>query len=74
MRIGEMERDGLLAHGMAKFIEESFMHRSDGATFQFNRETGMIDASPETIQMPYSMGLFSQELEAMHVRVNMQTE
>ncbi len=74
MRIGEMERDSLLAHGMSKFIEESFMHRSDGATFQFDREMGTIDTSPETIRMPYSMGLFSQELEAMHVRVNMQTE
>ena len=74
MRIGEMERDGLLAHGMAKFIEESFMHRSDGYEFQFNREEGMIDTSPETIRMPYSMGLFSQELEAMHIRVHMQTE
>jgi DNA-directed RNA polymerase beta subunit len=74
MRIGEMERDGLIAHGMAKFIEESYMHRSDGAEFQFNRERGTIDTSPESIHMPYSMGLFSQELECMHVRVNMQTE
>jgi len=74
MRIGEMERDGLLGHGMAKFIEESFMHRSDGAEFQFNREVGAIDASRDQIRMPYSMGLFSQELECMHIRVNMQTE
>jgi DNA-directed RNA polymerase II subunit RPB2 len=74
MRIGEMERDGLIAHGMAKFIEESFMHRSDGAEFQFNRERGAIDASPETIQIPYSMGLFTQELECMHVRTNIRVE
>jgi len=74
MRIGEMERDSLIAHGMAKFIEESYMHRSDGAEFQFNRELGTIDTSPESIRMPYTMGLFSQELECMHVRVNMQTE
>jgi DNA-directed RNA polymerase beta subunit len=73
MRIGEMERDGLLGHGMAKFIEESFMHRSDGAEFQFNRELGAIDASRDQLRMPYSMGLFSQELECMHVRTNIQT-
>jgi DNA-directed RNA polymerase II subunit RPB2 len=74
MRIGEMERDSLIAHGMAKFIEESYMHRSDGTEFQFNRERGTIDTSPESVKMPYSMGLFSQELECMHVRVNMQAE
>ena len=50
------------------------MHRSDGTEFQFNRERGTIDTSPESVKMPYSMGLFSQELECMHVRVNMQTE
>jgi DNA-directed RNA polymerase II subunit RPB2 len=73
MRIGEMERDGLLSHGMAKFIEESFMHRSDGAEFQFDREQGAIDTSRDQIRIPYSMGLFTQELECMHVRTNIQT-
>jgi DNA-directed RNA polymerase beta subunit len=67
MRIGEMERDGLVAHGMSKFIRESFMERSDGAVVQLNKETGRIDTSRETIDMPYSMSLFTQELEAMHV-------
>lgn len=67
MRIGEMERDGLVAHGMSKFIRESFMERSDGAVVQLDKETGRIDTSRDTIEMPYSMSLFTQELEAMHV-------
>lgn len=67
MRVGEMERDSLIAHGMSKFIRESFMERSDGATLEFDRENGRIDTSRDTIEMPFAMGLFTQELEAMHV-------
>ena len=67
MRVGEMERDSLIAHGMSKFIRESFMERSDGAMLEFDKEHGRIDTSRDTIEMPYAMGLFTQELEAMHV-------
>ena len=67
MRIGEMERDALVSHGMSKFIRESFMERSDGATLEFDKENGRIDTSRDTIEMPYSMALFTQELESMHV-------
>lgn len=73
MRIGEMERDGLIAHGMSKFTRESFMERSDGTERVFNRETGRIDTSRDTIQLPYSMALFTQELEAMHVVPRIET-
>jgi len=73
MRIGEMERDGLVAHGMSKFIQESFMHRSDGATLSFDRDQGRIDTSRDTIDMPYSMALFTQELESMHVVPRIET-
>ena len=74
MRIGEMERDGLIAHGMSKFIQESFMDRSDGATLSFNKESGRIDTSRDTIDIPYSMALFTQELESMHVVPRMITK
>tara|TARA_B100000530_G_scaffold333523_1_gene281686 strand:- start:1921 stop:2304 length:384 start_codon:yes stop_codon:yes gene_type:complete len=30
LRLGEMERDSLLAHGLMYFVTESFMDRSDG--------------------------------------------
>ena len=33
MRIGEMERDALIAHGVTEFLQESMMKRSDGTTF-----------------------------------------
>jgi DNA-directed RNA polymerase II subunit RPB2 len=73
MRIGEMERDGLISHGVSKFIEESFMTRSDGAEFVFNRETGQVDTSRDTIAMPYAMALFTQELRAMHIEPRIET-
>jgi DNA-directed RNA polymerase II subunit RPB2 len=31
MRVGEMERDSLIAHGVASFFQETMMKRSDGA-------------------------------------------
>lgn len=67
LRIGEMERDALLSHGMSKFLTESMMERSDKTTVQFDREEGTFATSRETIDVPYSMKLYSQELEAMHV-------
>jgi DNA-directed RNA polymerase beta subunit len=73
LRIGEMERDGLLAHGMSKFLTESMMERSDKETFLFDTEAGRIDTSRDTKEMPYTMGLFTQELEAMHVTLRMET-
>ena len=73
MRIGEMERDSLVAHGMSKFIEESFMERSDAHEFLFNKESGFLDTSPDTLAMPYAMGLFLQELESMHIVPRIQT-
>lgn len=74
MRIGEMERDSLLAHGMSKFVEESFMDRSDGHEFLFDREQGRIDTSRDTVSMPYAMGVFLQELESMHVVSRLETK
>lgn len=72
MRIGEMERDSLIAHGISKFVRESFMERSDGTTVSFDKENGRIDTSRDTVEMPYSMALFTQELESMHVTVRME--
>lgn len=71
LRIGEMERDALLAHGVSKFLAESMMERSDKATVQFDKEIGKLDTSRDTLDLPYSMALFTQELEAMHVSVQL---
>ena len=75
LRIGEMERDGLISHGMSKFLNESSMERSDKTTTLFQPETGYIDSTPDLqgrkIDTPYSMGLLLRELEAMHISVRL---
>jgi DNA-directed RNA polymerase II subunit RPB2 len=74
MRIGEMERDALLSHGMSKFVTESFMERSDKTEVLHDRSTEMLDVSRDTLQMPYAMFLYARELESMHLTVRLKTE
>lgn len=72
LRIGEMERDVLLSHGTSKFLHESLMDRSDGAEVMFDIENGTLDARADTttkLEMPYSMNVFTKELEAMHIAI-----
>ena len=73
LRIGEMERDAILSHGATKFLHESLMDRSDGAEVSFMSETGVLDARGDTtskIEIPYSLNVFTKELEAMHISMN----
>ena len=42
MRIGEMERDVLIAHGVSNFFQESMMKRSDGTEFWVCNGCGTI--------------------------------
>jgi DNA-directed RNA polymerase II subunit RPB2 len=75
LRIGEMERDSLLSHGMSNFLNESLTTRSDAHSFLFQPETGLLDANPDypttKVDIPYSMGLFLREIESMHIQVKL---
>ena len=75
MRIGEMERDGLISHGISKFLNESLMERSDKTDILFDAEHGIIDAREDTdstiISAPYSLSLLMHELESMHISVKL---
>jgi hypothetical protein len=42
LRIGEMERDAILGHGISAFVNESYMVRSDGASFRVCKGCGTI--------------------------------
>jgi DNA-directed RNA polymerase II subunit RPB2 len=71
LRIGEMERDALISHGMSKFLHESMMDRSDGSVALFQPETGLFDAraNEETkeISLPHAMTVLTKEIEAIHI-------
>jgi DNA-directed RNA polymerase beta subunit len=77
LRIGEMERDALIAHGVSAFIEESFMKRSDAHEVLYQPSTGLLDStqegSVETLRMPYAMSLFVKEMESMHISARIDT-
>jgi len=75
LRIGEMERDCLLSHGVSKFLNESLMDRSDKTEILFQPESGLFDANLDLesviLETPYTLGLMVHELEAMHISVKM---
>lgn len=78
LRIGEMERDALLSHGVSGFLQESMMDRSDGHTAIFSHASGRMDRmdpneEPAKLSMPYSALLALQEMEAMHMRTHLIT-
>jgi hypothetical protein len=59
LRVGEMERDGICAHGMAYFLNESFMVRGDEYYVAVCNKTGAISIYNEAKNLflsPYADG------------------
>ena len=79
LRIGEMERDSILSHGISSFLNESMMERSDKFTVQVDTNDGLISyddklENKKKVNMPYSMKLLIQELESMSIASRLITE
>jgi DNA-directed RNA polymerase II subunit RPB2 len=51
MRIGEMERDVLLAHGTSLFLKESYMKRSDGTSMWICNGCGTVPIYNNSIKL-----------------------
>ena len=75
LRIGEMERDSVLAHGATNFLKESLLERSDIYEFNVNKKTGFIadkkDLDSCTIKAPFALKLLLQEIMTMGVKTEM---
>ena len=78
LRIGEMERDALLGHGLSMFIKESMMERSDNYKYPIDTHSGSPVVKPTAsmgeIAVPYSFKLLTQELECRGLNVQYNTE
>ena len=79
LRIGEMERDSILAHGISDFLRESMMERSDKFAVQIDETTGLINYDEQNenhtrIEMPYAMKMLLQELQAMSIAPRLITD
>jgi len=80
LRIGEMERDSILAHGLSGFLNESMMERADKYEFNVDRNTGLISKNKEVseedvkVQMPYAMKMLLQEIQSMSIAPRLITD
>ena len=87
LRIGEMERDSLLCHGLAQFSKECMMEKSDkfkwavcrhcGTIANYNPSRSIMNCSScnkteiAVIETPYTFKLLIQEMEAMGVSIRL---
>lgn len=90
LRIGEMERDSVISHGMFGFLKESLMERSDKYEFDIELSTGDLAVTNKkegrfvpmaddnrfysTVSAPYAFKLMLQEVKAMGVKPVLSTE
>ena len=90
LRIGEMERDSLLCHGLAQFSKECMMEKSDkykwavckhcGTIANYNPSRSIMNCGScnktaiSVIETPYSFKLLIQEMEAMGVSIRLTTD
>ena len=84
-RIGEMERDAVIAHGISEFLNESMTKRADGYfegksySIQLNEQNGLTSYNEDdkdicNIEIPYATKLFLQELQTMSIAPRLITE
>jgi hypothetical protein len=85
LRVGEMERDALISHGGAAFIQETLFDMSDEYQVNVCETCGNILSTPNGCRIcknglvnrtniPYCAKLLFQELEAMGINIQINTK
>lgn len=81
LRIGEMEKDSILSHGMTAFLKESTMERSDKYDFYIDNETHSIlnkDISTvfdvSKVETPFAFKQFVHEMISLGIKPILETE
>ena len=76
-RVGEMERDSIISHGITAFLKESMMERADKYSVLIDEKTGLMDYKDDSekvkVAMPYAMKLLLQELQTMSINARLIT-
>lgn len=80
LRIGEMEKDSILSHGMVGFLKESLMERSDKYEFYIDNETKTVlhkeysDAKDVSqLSAPYAFKQFLHEVISLGIKPMLST-
>ena len=84
LRIGEMETNAILGHGLGSFLKESMMERSDKYNYYIENNQGTVAMGDSNnlkttykndevydysnVETPYSLKLLLQETEAFAIR------
>jgi DNA-directed RNA polymerase II subunit RPB2 len=81
LRLGEMERDSLLAHGISQFVKESYHDRSDKFAYSVDDDGFLVPDNKEhqifpshnftQINTPYAFKLLKQEIQTCGVQMKM---
>jgi len=79
LRLGEMERDAMIGHGISSFMKESFMERSDAYKMQIDNKSGLLSYDDKKedkvmVNLPYCMKLLIQELQTMSLAPRLITD
>lgn len=84
LRLGEMERDCLVAYGASNLLLERLMYSSDVCTPSVCRKCGLFSSRPDwckfcgkqefvtSVRMPYACKLLFQEMQAMNICCRLQ--
>ena len=83
LKIGEMENNAILGHGISSFIKESMMERSDDYSIFVDENSGdkvnlvdydLLNQIPKKISIPYTMNLLMNEVNALGVKMSCNTK